>query len=797
MLDMRNELLWRNDSFLSCLTSEIGTINLLSLDVFDTLLFRMCSRPSDVFLTVGNRAVKSGLIRSSISPAQFAALRMRAEEKSRETQILNTGNGDVFLDQIYAELSDICLKDDSEIVSLEIEVEKEHCFLNPHAVSLLHYCKSMGIKIALLSDTYFTSEQLRAILQNSGLDLSVIDTLLVSSEEKAGKPTGGLFDKLLELYPNVSEQSIIHIGDNENADIKGSAKRGIRSILYNVIPESFSRLYHWESVRHGDVLPQLKSIRKLAGASAGKDIDEVDYTFQKIGAEILGPFFNSFCEWVVESCLKENRREIHPLMREATLLAPVLEEVICRKGYPISVKPLYVSRKATYLASLTEWDESEASRFLRIDSAKISDLFDSLGIPDELQIFKKFRDLTIKQFRTKYEDKFYQLREFLLTDEIKSKINKAAEKSRDLFIEYLKQECGSLDTLMTVDIGFNGTIQYAIDKAVVLSGEAIPNSIHMLATGGEGIHELLLRGTDIRCYLGSSGENYDLTRVLMRDAAVLEELIIGEFGSTTGYYKDINKRVQPKLDEIPNPEEARHKRACREGVYIFQTYYNYLMEIKSSYNTLGETRPREFFKPLHRLLDMPTPHEVEIIGGLKHQDNHLGQYSRLIPDIEDKWFSKGPMSFLNACNFDPYELNIYWPQGALTAKYPYDLYQLYLGLEDSFGHKSLTFKLFQNIKARGISSIVLIGDVPFVRFLSKISNNHGVQVDNTFDMSNQQLQLLFLQLKETCPGERLCIVIASLIKEQTETIRNTIDSVVLYNKYRAPIVLDVFEAFFS
>lgn len=85
--------------------------------------------------------------------------------------------------------------------------------------------------MALLSDMYLSSEQIRRILASAGLDLSQVDTLLVSSEEHEGKSSGHLFARLQEFYPQIASEGIVHIGDNVAADVEGAAKAGIRGCI--------------------------------------------------------------------------------------------------------------------------------------------------------------------------------------------------------------------------------------------------------------------------------------------------------------------------------------------------------------------------------------------------------------------------------------------------------------------------------------------------------------------------------------------------------------------------------------
>src|SRR5664280_3843376 len=55
----------------------------LSVDVFDTLLWRKVPKPTDVHLLVGRRLMAKGALAPHIDPRAYARLRVLAEEAAR------------------------------------------------------------------------------------------------------------------------------------------------------------------------------------------------------------------------------------------------------------------------------------------------------------------------------------------------------------------------------------------------------------------------------------------------------------------------------------------------------------------------------------------------------------------------------------------------------------------------------------------------------------------------------------------------------------------------------------------
>lgn len=766
--------LWKSDRYLAALAADdtFDKIRLLSLDIFDTLLFRACDHPTDVFLKTAVRAHASGALKRSVSPHEFRAIRGTAERRARDRQRRLYGHDEITLRDIYAELP-AHLGCPEEILQAELATEAETCYLNPNVASLLRSGKAAGKRVALLSDMYLSSRQLLTLLEAAGLRRSEIDVLLVSGEEQRNKSTGRLFERLLELYPDLQREAIVHIGDNERADVNGASLQRIRAIHYAVVPESFDSPYHWESIRHRDVLPPLKSLRKLAGASCGRAEHgppaAETAAFHELGAGMAGPFLTALCDWAIDVCVAEGRTEVHPLMREGVLLAPMLEQAAQLRGVPLRVVPLYVSRQATYLASLERFDEAELERLIRSGDAKVGELLEKLGLTDERNAFAEMLDLTLQQCRLLKDEQdvtlLDRLRRFLLEDRVRSKIDGAIAAHRQLLCDYLKQTCEAPERMVTLDIGFHGKIKKSLHAALKYgrgssapadpadrskhaeradsSDTSGPPTIHLLAVGGSAISDLLLEGIDIRSFLGSSGENEDLGKALVRSPAFLEELMMGGFGSTTGYERDEKGRVQPRLGKVSvSGEELVNKRAFQAGALTFQRYY-YAWKADRPGRS-GSLTARESFKPLHRLIDMPTPREAELLGNLQHQDNHFGAVTRICEPVDERWFEHGRMHFLDHGSYDPTVLNVYWPQGTLTRRHPYELYLYHLRLHDALGCQGLLLRMCLAAKELGATSLHLVGSGAFLEAAKRAAFLHRLDIAEVVDPGREENWAAFL-----------------------------------------------------
>ena len=80
---------------------NIGSIKLLSCDIFDTLVFRLINNPHQIFYKVGQKATKLNLLHNSITAEEFALLRIKAEQDARKFFIEVKGHSEISLQQIY------------------------------------------------------------------------------------------------------------------------------------------------------------------------------------------------------------------------------------------------------------------------------------------------------------------------------------------------------------------------------------------------------------------------------------------------------------------------------------------------------------------------------------------------------------------------------------------------------------------------------------------------------------------------------------------------------------------------
>ena len=232
-------------------TSEYDVI---TFDVFDTLIIRDLPKPSELFKYEYGAPGKVYRI--------FAEFMANKTSKSEE----------ITMDEIYKYLP--------YDIKREIEFEKRICRANPKMLTFYNSIKDTK-KVYAISDMYLPETVIREILMNSGYD---IKDVYVSSTYGKRKTNGELYKLFLEKE-NIKPEKVCHIGDNDVSDISGAAIAGIASVKVN---------------RHTNELSYRKISRKNYELNSFIDhgICEIDNPTERIGYEIVGPIILGFCQWV-------------------------------------------------------------------------------------------------------------------------------------------------------------------------------------------------------------------------------------------------------------------------------------------------------------------------------------------------------------------------------------------------------------------------------------------------------------------------------------------------------------------
>lgn len=190
--------------------------DVISFDVFDTLIFRPFKKPTDLFY----------FLEKEYTYPQLKKLRTDAEKNVRINKNKLCGHGEVSFKEIWEELEAVSGLDASSGMKKELELELKYCFANPFFKEVINILRAQNKKLIICSDMYLGKEYIKKLLDNCGFE--GFTDYVVSSDYERSKASGELYNILKEKYGN----NIVHIGDNAHSDIKMAEKSGIKSVYY-------------------------------------------------------------------------------------------------------------------------------------------------------------------------------------------------------------------------------------------------------------------------------------------------------------------------------------------------------------------------------------------------------------------------------------------------------------------------------------------------------------------------------------------------------------------------------------
>lgn len=267
--------------------------DVITFDIFDTLIFRPFFRPEDVFYLLGTR----------LGYFNFKEIRMLAESEARKKS--PSLDREINIYDIYRELAKRTGISPSA-AEKEIALEEEICYANPYMLALFQTLIANNKRVVIVSDMYLPSSVLERILYKNGF--RGYSALYVSCDYGASKSSGRLFKYVKRDFG----ESIIHIGDNLTADIGGARKAKIASYHYNRCSELG---YH-----HGALISPLASMyRGIVNNFLYNGTCELNAR-ERFAFAYAGPIAAGFCEWVNRLCEERSADRVFFLARDMKLV---------------------------------------------------------------------------------------------------------------------------------------------------------------------------------------------------------------------------------------------------------------------------------------------------------------------------------------------------------------------------------------------------------------------------------------------------------------------------------------------
>ncbi|MHA6532779.1 rhamnan synthesis F family protein [Paenibacillus sp. BAC0078] len=513
----------------------IDGIDVVSFDIFDTLITRPLLKPDAVFKIIELKAKKF------VVDIDFVSIRKAAEDSVRKNK---NYQGDCSIDEIYNELTHLAGLDESvcqAIKNIEIDWELRLAMPRNDVVEVLNYAKFKGKRIVLISDMYLTEDIIKKMLNKC--NVNYYDELWVSSGLQKRKDNGQMWDHFKERYQGVRT---LHIGDNEHSDVQIAEGKGL--LVYHVM-SGVNMFYNTDFGNHmsfhlenndswGDsvllgpiVSKEFNSPFKLAYTNGQYQITDL----KTLGYTIFGPILFSFIIWLLKKLQEDKVEKVLFLAREGYLL---------KKLFDISVKGLQQNNQFEEMESIYFLTSRRAASVASLENPE--DVFKLLEISFEGTI----KDLIQVRFGVSSSDaslnKVINLPEEIeaVKREIKPYIEEIlmkAKKERTSYKEYTKELGLDGKNVAVVDVGYSGTIQFYLSK---FFNQSMNGYYFVTSNKQKGIQ---YDGNMMKGFFGENEDYATTSSAIYKYQLLLEGILTSNQGQFVNFEQDIDGKVVPNF----------------------------------------------------------------------------------------------------------------------------------------------------------------------------------------------------------------------------------------------------------
>lgn len=493
------------------LLNHLLNYDVISFDIFDTTIIRICDSPRDVFKIVAKKAKVLGI-------DNFETIRIKAQELAEKEHGVSTN-----LIKIYEKVKVLTGLNNEQIDVLqhfEIQTEAVSCIPNATTISLIKDLNDKGKKVVFTSDMYLDSNMIKEIFKTNGIHI-VYDALFVSCEIGQSKSNGKLFEYIKNYYAGMR---IVHVGDYWRSDIYNALKiGGIKTVYY-----------------------------PLAGKGKGKyqlfiqnSISAKDGYIFKWAYREFAPVLWNFCEWIYSKANEKKISELLFLTREGAFIQQLFD--IYYQGDSIQSHTFYASRRSLLCASSDiNWEWITQT----FGNASVCFLFDAFHID------KKMR------FLMPIDEKVCEWKDINM---IRSDMEEYSKLQRSFLIEYIDNMVGKTNKIGLIDVGWKGSSQYFLEKIFTKEKKAVDISGFYFGEFYDKRHIDL----DKQGFLCSTVDERFKEDVL-NAGFIFENILSPEFGTTKEYKK--NDEVYPVLEVVNRRNGDEIKISQRAIIRYFQQF---------------------------------------------------------------------------------------------------------------------------------------------------------------------------------------------------------------------------------
>ncbi len=624
-----------SESSISCKTTpkkfaeDLSKYDVVSFDVFDTLVLRPFSDPTDLFHVLGHE----------LGYPDFKRIREEMEWKARERKFKKEKHYEVTLEEIYrvlkretgigmlegnAALAGLAVSSQGMgkggVMEREVRLEETFCFANPFMKAVVEELQRRGKRLVIISDMYLDAGQIKRILYACGYP--GFDAYYVSCELRKSKNKGDLYEYVRRMESDrglgrdaagrakptnegtkragvsEAERFFAHVGDNYISDVEQAKKHGFTPFRY-VNVNAVGAPYRPE-----DMSAITGSIyRGLVNAHIHNGLNRYSREYE-YGYIYGGLFVTGYCQFIHEYVQTHGVDQILFLARDGDVLQkayrllyePISNELGVERGgtekgdgvmddtRPDKTEYVYWSRLAATKLTAGYFKYDYFRRFLyhKVDQQyTIRQIFESMELEALLRRCQARTRVKMDAYLTNKNVEIIKV--FLLEcwDEVLESYREQVDACGKYYGKIL-QECKKC---VAVDIGWAGsgaiTLDYMVNQVWKMDCEIVgiiagTNTCHNAEPDSS---ETFLQSGKLVSYLYSQRENRDIWK--LHDAGknhnlYWEMLLDAPTGSLKGFYLDENGKCECRFKK---PTADMEKvREIQKGILDFVEEYKGVQE---------------------------------------------------------------------------------------------------------------------------------------------------------------------------------------------------------------------------
>ena len=435
------------------LYNKLKEYDVISFDIFDTLVCRKIYEPDDLFLVVEN-SVKD-IIKN------FKKLRKEAESKCYLDNKQEPTIDDIY--DKFRELAKLSKDDTLKIKECEINTELEYLIPRKDILEVYNKLIADNKECIMVSDMYLTSKILKTILEKCGY--KNYKKIYVSCELKKRKDQGNIWEEVLKNYQG---KTFIHIGDNEESDVhklwdldikNEHIMQGLKMFSQTKYGYGLSK-FHMNDNLNDSILYGLIINKCLFNSpfkfynTKNRYLIENTYEF---GYSVVGPIILKYLLWVIENTKDLKNTELLFLSREGYYLKPLYDLLI--KVLQIDNNPdscyFLTSRRCVTMSSVEKEEDILSLLDIEYYGDFVNFMYYRFGIKVDTSNFK----VTLTGKKDDGINNYEEVKNKVL--QYKQDILDRAKKEKKEYLSYIRKTIKNMEkkNLIVIDLGYSGTTQ--------------------------------------------------------------------------------------------------------------------------------------------------------------------------------------------------------------------------------------------------------------------------------------------------------------------------------------------------